>query len=43
MLVVISPAKKLNMSIVQDLNISEPYFKDNVDELVNVVRDLSSK
>ena len=43
MLVVISPAKKLNMSIVQDLNISEPYFKDNVDELVNVVRDLSLK
>ena len=43
MLVVISPAKKLNMSLVQGLDISEPYFKDNVDELVNVVRDLSSK
>ena len=43
MLVVISPAKKLNMSSVQGLDISEPYFKDNVDELVNVVRDLSSK
>ena len=43
MLVVISPAKKLNMNLVQGLNISEPYFKDNVDELVNVVRDLSSK
>ena len=43
MLVVISPAKKLNMSIVQGLNISEPYFKDNGGELVNVLRDLSSK
>ena len=43
MLVVISPAKKLNMSLVQGLNISEPYFKDNVGELVNVLRDLSSK
>ena len=43
MLVVISPAKKLNMNLVQGLNMSEPYFKDNVDELVNVVRDLSSK
>ena len=43
MLVVISPAKKLNMNLVQGLNISEPHFKDNVDELVNVVRDLSSK
>ena len=43
MLVVISPAKKLNMNLVQGLNISEPYFKDNVDGLVNIVRDLSSK
>ena len=43
MLVVVSPAKKLNMTLVQGLNVSEPYFKKNVDELVNVVRDLSLK
>ena len=43
MLVVVSPAKKLNMSLVQGLNVSEPYFKKNVNELVNVVRDLSLK
>ena len=43
MLVVVSPAKKLNMSLVQGLNVSEPYFKKNVDELVNVVRGLSLK
>ena len=43
MLVVVSPAKKLNMSLVQGLKVSEPYFKKNVDELVNVVRDLSTK
>ncbi len=27
MLVVVSPAKKLNMSLVQGLKVSEPYFK----------------
>ena len=43
MLVVVSPAKKLNMSLVQGLNLSEPYFKKNVDELVNIVRELSLK
>ena len=43
MLVVVSPAKKLNMSLVQGLNLSEPYFKKNVDELVSVVRELSLK
>ena len=43
MLVVVSPAKKLNMSLVQGLKVSEPYFKKNVDELVNVVRDLNTK
>ena len=41
MLVVVSPAKKLNMSLVEGLKVSEPYFKENVNELVNVVRDLS--
>ncbi len=43
MLVVVSPAKKLNMSLVQDLNVTEPYFKKNADELVSVVRKLSLK
>ena len=43
MLVVVSPAKKLNMSLVQGLNVTEPYFKKNVDELVSVVRELSLK
>ena len=43
MLVVVSPAKKLNMSLVQGLKVSEPCFKENADELVNVVRDLSVK
>ncbi len=43
MLVVVSPAKKLNMSKIQGLNVSKPYFKENVDELVNIVRDLSLK
>ena len=43
MLVVVSPAKKLNMSLVEGLKVSEPYFKENVNELVNVVRDLSVK
>ena len=43
MLVVVSPAKKLNMNLVQGLNVTEPYFKENVDELLNVVRNLSVK
>ncbi len=43
MLVVVSPAKKLNMSLVQGLSVSEPYFKKNADELVSVVRELSLK
>ena len=43
MLVVVSPAKKLNMSLVDNLKISEPHFKKNVNELVNVVRGLSVK
>ena len=41
MLVVVSPAKKLNMSLVDNLKISEPHFKKNANELVNVVRGLS--
>ena len=43
MLVVVSPAKKLNMSLVDNLKISEPHFEKNVNELVNVVRGLSVK
>ena len=43
MLVVVSPAKKLNMNLVQGLNVTKPYFKENVDELLNVVRNLSVK
>ena len=41
MLVVVSPAKKLNMSLVDNLKVSEPYFKKNANELANVVRNLS--
>ena len=43
MLVVLSPAKKLNMSLIQGLEYSAPHFKENVNELVNVVRKLSVK
>ena len=43
MLVVVSPAKKLNMSLVDNLKVSEPHFKKNANELVNVVRGLSIK
>ena len=43
MLVVVSPAKKLNMSLVNNLKVSEPQFKNNANELVNVVRGLSIK
>ena len=43
MIVVVSPAKKLNMNLIQGLKVSEPYFTENVDELVNVVRNLSLK
>ena len=43
MIVVVSPAKKLNMNLIQGLKVSEPYFKENVDELVNVVRNLNLK
>ena len=43
MLVVVSPAKKLNMNLVQGFNVTEPYFKENVDELLNIVRNLSVK
>ena len=43
MIVVVSPAKKLDMNLIQGLKVSEPCFTENVDELVNVVRNLSLK
>ena len=42
MLVVVSPAKKLNMSPIKTLRETQPYFTKNVNELVSVVRNLSS-
>ena len=42
MLVVVSPAKKLNMSPIKNLRETQPYFAKNVNELVSVVRNLSS-
>ena len=43
MIVVVSPAKKLNMNLTQGLKVSEPYFTENVEELVNIVRNLGLK
>ncbi len=43
MIVVVSPAKKLDMNLIQGLKVSKPCFTENVDELVNVVRNLSLK
>ena len=42
MLVVVSPAKKLNMSPVKKLKETQPYFAKNVNELISVARNLSS-
>ena len=39
MIVVVSPAKKLNMNLIQGLKVSEPYFKENVDELKSLLSD----
>ena len=41
MLVVVSPAKKLNMIPLKKLRETQPYFAKNVNELVSVVRNLS--
>ncbi len=41
MLVVVSPAKKLNMSPVNNIKETEPFFKKNVEELIEVARNLS--
>ncbi len=41
MLVVVSPAKKLNMQPVDGINPTQPAFNKNAEELVNVARKLS--
>jgi len=41
MLVVVSPAKKLNMKSVEGISSTEPYFSKNVRELIDITRTLS--
>ena len=41
MLVVVSPAKKLNMNSVNNFKETEPFFSKNVNELVDIARDLT--
>ena len=41
MLVVVSPAKKLNMNPLKNIKESKPFFKESVEELVEVARNLS--
>ena len=41
MLVVVSPAKKLNMNTVNKFKETEPFFSNNVNELVDIARDLT--
>ncbi len=42
MLVVVSPAKKLNMNPLKNIKETKPFFKENAEELVEVARNLSS-
>ena len=42
MLVVVSPAKKLNMDPISSVDVTEPIFKEDVKSLINIARDLSS-
>ena len=42
MLVVVSPAKKLNMNPINNLKETEPFFNKNANELISVVKKLSS-
>ena len=42
MLVVVSPAKKLNMNPLKNIKETKPFFKENVKELVEIARNLSS-
>ena len=41
MLIIVSPAKKLNMNPIHDIKLSKPFFKKNVEELVETARNLS--
>jgi cytoplasmic iron level regulating protein YaaA (DUF328/UPF0246 family) len=41
MLVVVSPAKKLNMKPINKFTKTQPVFSNNVNELVNIARDLT--
>jgi len=41
MIVVVSPAKKLNMKPIQGLKSTQPYFRDNVRELIDITRTLN--
>ena len=41
MLVVVSPAKKLNMNPVEGINVTEPDFSTNVKELIDITRTLN--
>jgi len=42
MLVVVSPAKKLNMDPINGIDVTEPIFKEDVENLINMARNLSS-
>ena len=42
MLVVVSPAKKLNMKSVNEFTETQPFFSKNVGELVDIARNLSA-
>ena len=41
MLVVVSPAKKLNMKPIEGISSTEPYFYENVGELIDITRALN--
>ena len=42
MLVVVSPAKKLNMDPINSIDVTEPIFKEDVENLIKIARNLSS-
>ena len=42
MLIVVSPAKKLNMDPVNSIDVTEPLFKEDIKSLIKIARDLSS-
>ena len=41
MLIVVSPAKKLDMEPIDGLDLTKPQFSNNVLELMNIARNLS--